>query len=147
VNAAKDNRGFSLFELLIILAVLLILVTIAIPSLLRSRQAANESAAVNNLRVLNTAQVSYSSSSGGVFGSVSDLVTAGLVDGRYQTGVSGYTYAVTLSVNARDYTADATAMSPNTGRYDFYTTPDYVIRYSTVTDRAPVGLAGLPVQN
>src|SRR5207247_73171 len=69
----KNNKGFSLLELLIVVAIILIIATIAIPSLLRSRQAANESAAVANLRTINTAQVTYLSSSGGNYGSLAGL--------------------------------------------------------------------------
>src|SRR5262245_11163751 len=64
----KNSKGFSLLELLIVVAIILIIATIAIPSLLRSRQAANESAAVANLRTINTAEVTYLSSSAGKFG-------------------------------------------------------------------------------
>src|SRR6266508_2188865 len=57
-GSMKTTRGFSLLELLIVVAIILIIATIAIPSLLKSRQAANESAAVSNVRNLNTAEVS-----------------------------------------------------------------------------------------
>src|SRR5262245_66688769 len=88
----KNSKGFSLLELLIVVAIILIIATIAIPSLLRSRQAANESAAVANLRTINTAQVTYLSSAGGNYGNVTALVTAGLLDSRFGGGgaVSGY---------------------------------------------------------
>ena len=66
----KNSKGFSLLELLIVVAIILIIATIAIPSLLRSRQAANESAAVANLRTINTAEVTYLSSSGGNYGDI-----------------------------------------------------------------------------
>src|SRR6185503_4659346 len=52
--------------------VVLIIATIAIPSLLRARQAANESAAVANLRTINTAEVTYKSSAGGKYGEIED---------------------------------------------------------------------------
>jgi prepilin-type N-terminal cleavage/methylation domain-containing protein len=143
----KGYRGFSLLELLIVVAIILIIDTIAIPSLLRSRQAANESAAVTNLRGINTAQVSYSSSSGGIYGSMADLVTAGLLDSRFTgSGVAGYVMTIELSGNRLDYTAHADATSTNSGRYDYYSVPDYVIRYSTVASRAPSGFAGTPVR-
>ena len=78
----KTEKGFSLLELLIVVAIILIIATIAIPSLLRSRQAANESHAVANLRTLNTAEVQYISSHQ-VYGDIPNLITSGLLDSRY----------------------------------------------------------------
>jgi len=140
----KNNKGFSLLELLIVVAIILIIATIAIPSLLRSRQAANESAAVANLRTINTAQVTYLSGSGGNYGSVTNLVTAGLLDSRFSGTVSGYNFTVTAS--GADYTANATPASTNTGRYGYYSTPDGVVRYATTSTLAPAGSTGAPVQ-
>ena len=58
----KKAKGFSLIELLVVLAIILIIAAIAIPNLLRARIAANEASAVASLRSLNTAQISYDSS-------------------------------------------------------------------------------------
>jgi type IV pilus assembly protein PilA len=55
----KAPRGFSLIELLIVVAIILIIAAIAIPNLLRSRQSANQASAVANLRTISTASVSY----------------------------------------------------------------------------------------
>jgi type IV pilus assembly protein PilA len=57
----RSTKGFSLIELLIVVAIILIIAAIAVPSFLHSRMAANESAAVATIRTLNTAQISYSS--------------------------------------------------------------------------------------
>jgi type IV pilus assembly protein PilA len=57
----SKSRGFSLIELLIVVAIILIIAAIAIPNLLRARIAANESSAVQSIRTINTAQVTYQS--------------------------------------------------------------------------------------
>jgi prepilin-type N-terminal cleavage/methylation domain-containing protein len=139
------RNGFSLLELLIVVAIILIIATIAIPSLMRSRQAAQETHAVANLKTVNTAEVQYMSNLK-TYGGVPELITAGLLDTRFNTASSGYTFVITLPSDYLDYTATATAQSPNAGRYDFFTKPDFVIRYSTDPTRAPGGLSGEPVR-
>ena len=136
----RNNKGFSLLELLIVVAIILIIATIAIPSLLRSRQAANESAAVANLRTINTAEVTYLSSSGGNYGDLPALVSAGLLDSTFTAGVkAGYNFSVTAS--GSDYTATAIPASSNTGRFGYYSSPDAVVRYSSHPTPSMVGTA------
>jgi len=113
---------------------------------LRSRQAANEAHAVANLRTLNTAEVQYISGHQGQFGAIPELITAGLIDDRYANGSAGYDFTLSIAAPFLDYTARAIAQGANAGRYDYFSLPDYVIRYSTDPARAPTGLTGEPVQ-
>ncbi len=137
----KKSRGFSLLELLIVVAIILIIATIAIPSLLRSRQAANESRAVAQLRTINTAQVTYMSGASGNYGGITDLINGGFLPENFSGTVAGYTYTITLSSANTNYVTVANAVSDNTGKFDYYSGPDGVVRYSAgtgVTLGAPV---------
>jgi type IV pilus assembly protein PilA len=141
----NNTKGFSLLELLIVVAIILIIATIAIPSLLRSRQAANESAAVANIRTINTAEVTYLSSSGGNYGTMAAMISAQLLDDTFTATKAGYNY--TVAASGSDYTVTALPASPNTGRYGYYSRPDAVVRYSTIATLAPsAAQAGRSVQ-
>ena len=95
----NKEKGFSLIELLIVVAIILIIAAIAIPNLLRSKMAANEASAVGSMRTLNTASVSYSTTYGGYPALLANLgpaasatsATADLIDSVLVTGTkSGY---------------------------------------------------------
>ena len=74
----KRQKGFSLIELLIVVAIILIIAAIAIPNLIRSRMAANEASAVGSLRTMNTAAIEYNSTYGNGFpGTIAEIGTTG----------------------------------------------------------------------
>jgi type IV pilus assembly protein PilA len=117
----RKQKGFSLIELLIVVAIILIIAAIAVPNLLRSRMAANEASAVYSLRAINTAQVTYFSTYGLGYGALVNLSTpaagcpaasslsACMIDNNLGAGKkSGYNFVSVASGGA------GTTASPNT---------------------------------
>jgi len=145
----NGQRGFSLIELLIVVAIILIIAAIAIPNLLRSKEAANEASCVGSLRTLNTASITYSVTYGGYPASLTKLApvaagtaatstSADLIDSVLATGTkSGYSFAWSAGTtdnngNYLNYSIAAQPTSPGTtGRRYFYTDQTGVIRAST----------------
>jgi prepilin-type N-terminal cleavage/methylation domain-containing protein len=145
----RKQKGFSLIELLIVVAIILIIAAIAIPNLLRARIAANESSAVASVRTLNTAQVSYNSAyptvgyasgltplAGDCSSAIPTSSGACLIDSQLASGTkSGYTFAVSASgTPASSYQAYANPQTQNTtGVRSFCSVADAVVRYSTAS--------------
>jgi type IV pilus assembly protein PilA len=86
----RRERGFSLIELLIVVAIIGIIAAIAIPNLLKNQQAARETAALAEVGTIGKSQLLYSLTKGkGKFGSLSDLGTQGIIDGTLASGTKG----------------------------------------------------------
>lgn len=143
----NGSKGFSLIELLIVVAIILIIAAIAIPNLLRSRMAANQAAAVATLRNINNSQATYISTFGTVGyadtfiklgpGSPCDFTHACLVDEIIGCGAqpcvkSGYKYFMATTSAASpivDYRTTATPLSfASTGSENFCSMNDGILR-------------------
>jgi len=139
----SKQKGFSLIELLIVVAIILIIAAIAIPNLLRSKMAANEASAVGSLRTLNTASVAFSTTYGQYPNALSNLgpVAAGtnptsteadLVDSVLAGGAkSGYVFTFAPGASNLSYTINADPASTSTGQRHFFTDSSGVIRANT----------------
>ncbi len=154
----RTQKGFSLIELLIVVAIILIIAAIAIPNLLRAKMAANEASAVGSVRTINTGAVTYSSTygagyppalanEGGTIGTTVSCAGAQLIDQSLATAVSaasaksGYYFTYTAGGTAvtvgactgnPTYTVIATpSVAGQTGQRLFFSDNSGVIRFTS----------------
>ncbi len=136
----KTSRAFSLIELLIVVAIIMIIAAIAIPNFLRSRMAANQASAIGSLRQICTAEVTYASTYGTGYSSMlsylgppssgsaptsvgADLVDAILAGSGNSSTKSGYNFVYSVSCPAftcDSYQVNANPTTPNSTGVTFY---------------------------
>jgi type IV pilus assembly protein PilA len=147
------QEGFSLIELLIVVAIILIIAAIAIPNLMRSKIAANQASAVASLRTLNTSAALFNTNYNLFPSAISNMGTsssvtstsADLIDAVLATGVkSGYSFTWTGGGTTGAYTIAADPVTVSTGTVHYFTDQSLVIR-SNATAAATVN--DLPIGN
>ena len=138
MNQNRKRRGFSLIELMIVIAIILIIATIALPKLNRAKMYAHETAAIKTLQTIHTAQTQYQSQYGRFATSLTELgppqsgqpgpQSADLIDNNLASGEkSGYKFTVTG--NQSGYVISAVPVAYNsTGSRTFYSDQTMQIR-------------------
>ena len=145
----KHTHGFTLVELMIVVAIIGIIVGIAIPNILEGRKSANESSAVGSLRTIATVQAQYQSADTEQDGALDyatnlkELADVGLVDRLLGDGSkSGYVFS--LSGDTYNWQCSATPQNSNVGTRNFIVCTDGVVRFSGAG--TPATCSGMAIQ-
>lgn len=142
----RRNRGFSLIELLIVIAIILIISAIAIPRVTSTKRMANEVAAIRSCQTINTAQIQYFAQFGRYASTLNELgpvpgdggpspAAASLIDENLVDGIH-LGYAFSMIGTPAGYSLNADPQSPDSGTRTFYTDHSTTVRYRYGTEPA-----------
>jgi type IV pilus assembly protein PilA len=144
----KKEQGFSLIELLIVVAIIAIIAAIAVPSMLQARMAANESGAIQGCRTIGSAEVAYSAVNNQSYAAIATLISTNFVDSRFTAGFNGYNYADgtvnSISTHSGDNFAitGAPKTGGSTGRYTYGINADQIVRYISTASGSTAPMCG-----
>ena len=134
-KSKKKNKGFSLIELLIVVAIILIIAAIAIPNLLRARRSANEGSATASMRTVGSGELLYRSTNGN-FTTLTGLNADSIIDNVLGSGTkSGYAFTAAAGTSTDLQFSAGAAPSVSTGATQtgarwFFTDETQVIRFN-----------------
>lgn len=143
----RQQAGFSLIELLIVVAIIAILATVAVPKLLKILETGRESAAMQNLRRIYETQTLYQTRKQR-FGTLKELAEEGLIDANFASGnpISGYKFASSADATQDKFCVQATRQSPGTASRDFNIDQDGGVRYVESKSPSPIACGeGTPI--
>jgi prepilin-type N-terminal cleavage/methylation domain-containing protein len=138
----RREQGFSIIELLIVVAIIGIIASIAVPALQKARTNAQAGSAIQSLRTISTAENLYERRNR-VYATLADLAPEGTLDASIQSGAkSGYLFAITLPVGAKHFDSNADPLLDVPSAIHFFVDDTAVIRFN---EGAPADVTSDPI--